>query len=64
MTKIEFQIKKSGIRKNWIAGKCGVSQTTVTDWAKGRVKIKGIHLLILADLLDVEPVQLIGDIPE
>ena len=64
MTKIEFEIQKSGIRKNWIAGKCGVSQTTVTDWAKGRVKIKGIHLLILADLLDAEPKDLIGDVVE
>ena len=62
MTKIENAIKESGIRKNFIAGKCGVAPITVTQWCKGRTKIKGEHLLILASILNVEPKELMGDI--
>jgi transcriptional regulator with XRE-family HTH domain len=64
VTKIEFQISRSGIKKNHIAKRCGVSLPTITAWVQGKTKIKGIHLLILADMLDVEPKELIGDVAE
>lgn len=50
-SKIAFAIEASGIRKNFIAFKLGVDNSTVTKWCKGLHTPPEERLLQLAALL-------------
>ncbi len=46
-------LKSKGIKQNWLAGKIGVSEVTVSNWCSGKSIPKKRHLQKLSELLDV-----------
>ena len=46
-----------------VDGATGISYRTLSDYLAGRKKFSDYHLATLADLLDVDPDVLLGNVP-
>lgn len=60
MTKLSKILKQRGIKQKYIAGKLGVSETSVSNWVRGHHIPKPKHILKLTLLLNVSIGELIN----
>ena len=63
-TRLRIALNQRGIKQSVLAYKCGVDQSTISNYLKGRYEPKNDMLVKLGAALEVEPAWLAGyDVP-
>ena len=62
MTKLAALLSENPIQQKELARKCGVTPAAVNHWVLGNARISATAALIIADILGVEPKDVIGDV--
>jgi len=52
--KVPDEIKKRGLKQNYVASRIGIDQNRFSDMVNGRRQIRVEEALILADMFDLE----------
>jgi len=57
--KVPEEIKKRGLKQNFVASRIGIDQNRFSDMVNGRRQIRVEEALILADMFDLEVEEVI-----